>query len=30
MTAAQTRIEVYRTEQYSARHEIKNTQWTTN
>ena len=26
MTAAQTRIEVYRTEQYSARHEIKNTQ----
>ena len=26
MTAAQTRIEVYRTEQYSARHEIKATQ----
>ena len=26
MTAAQTRIEVFRTEQYSARHEIKNTQ----
>ena len=26
MTAAQARIEVWRTEQYSARHEIKNTQ----
>jgi len=29
MTAAQTRIEVYRTEQYSARHEIKNPHTTT-
>ena len=26
MTAAQARIEVWRTEQYSARHEVKNTQ----
>lgn len=26
MTAAQARIEVWRTEQFSARHEIKNTQ----
>jgi hypothetical protein len=29
MTAAQARIEVWRTEQYSARMEIKATQWTT-
>jgi hypothetical protein len=30
MTAAQARIECWRTEQYSARMEIKATQWTTN
>ena len=30
MTAAQARIEVWRTEQYSARMEMKATTWTTN